>query len=168
MPLFLLLLMLWFAFKLVSLNHWKQQSFRYPCQYGVVICFQISIFEPLETARPQIIPLPTELWFAFKLVSLNHWKQQALSDMRTRLVVICFQISIFEPLETAQQLFQWIKIMLWFAFKLVSLNHWKQLSRYRSCIPLLWFAFKLVSLNHWKQHCNPFEFVTECCDLLSN
>ena len=42
---------------------------------GVVICFQISIFEPLETT--------IEPAFA-----------------RLRAVVICFQISIFEPLET--------------------------------------------------------------------
>ena len=41
----------------------------------VVICFQISIFEPLETTqKPLMTFLPT--------------------------VVICFQISIFEPLET--------------------------------------------------------------------
>ena len=40
----------------------------------VVICFQISIFEPLETT-------------VFQTSSDN-------------VVVICFQISIFEPLET--------------------------------------------------------------------
>ena len=39
----------------------------------VVICFQISIFEPLETTEVVAIP---------------------------EIVVICFQISIFEPLET--------------------------------------------------------------------
>ena len=41
----------------------------------VVICFQISIFEPLETTYP------------------------AEQDNGSP-VVICFQISIFEPLET--------------------------------------------------------------------
>ena len=41
----------------------------------VVICFQISIFEPLETTR--------FVWTLFE-----------------DIVVICFQISIFEPLET--------------------------------------------------------------------
>ena len=67
----------------------------------VVICFQISIFEPLETAGDVGEQITIQLWFAFKLVSLNHWKQQAQKTIRSTHVVICFQISIFEPLETA-------------------------------------------------------------------
>ena len=93
--------MLWFAFKLVSLNHWKQQDNRWLWNGKVVICFQISIFEPLETAKTSGNNLTNLLWFAFKLVSLNHWKQRSHQlEVRT-CVVICFQISIFEPLETA-------------------------------------------------------------------
>ena len=46
-------------------------------QSRVVICFQISIFEPLET---------TYTW----------------DELVEVLVVICFQISIFEPLETTE------------------------------------------------------------------
>ena len=66
----------------------------------VVICFQISIFEPLETTRSSGRTSTRPLWFAFKLVSLNHWKQlDSVGDEGT-IVVICFQISIFEPLET--------------------------------------------------------------------
>ena len=42
----------------------------------VVICFQISIFEPLNTA---------------------HYAKEDVEEP----VVICFQISIFEPLNTA-------------------------------------------------------------------
>ena len=42
----------------------------------VVICFQISIFEPLETTQERVYALEQQLWFAFKLVSLNHWKQR--------------------------------------------------------------------------------------------
>ena len=68
----------------------------------VVICFQISIFEPLETTKKKQRKINRKLWFAFKLVSLNHWKQQYLSDVYEECVVICFQISIFEPLETTQ------------------------------------------------------------------
>ena len=41
-----------------------------------MICFQISIFEPLNTA-------------------------EALVKQKNEEVVICFQISIFEPLNTA-------------------------------------------------------------------
>ena len=65
-----------------------------------MICFQISIFEPLETtAYGREVP-SGKLWFAFKLVSLNHWKQQGEDVYHAIEVVICFQISIFEPLET--------------------------------------------------------------------
>ena len=68
----------------------------------VVICFQISIFEPLETTAGLWMSSSVLLWFAFKLVSLNHWKQLVNSEDKEWFVVICFQISIFEPLETTQ------------------------------------------------------------------
>ena len=41
----------------------------------VVICFRISIFEPLKTTIAKNNNGTFELWFAFELVSLNHWKQ---------------------------------------------------------------------------------------------
>ena len=119
--------MLWFAFKLVSLNHWKQQQQDISHNFLVVICFQISIFEPLKTAERLKQEGLTLLWFAFKLVSLNHWKQPDYFKRCHAAVVICFQISIFEPLKTAERLARASAHQLWFAFKLVSLNHWKQL-----------------------------------------
>ena len=67
----------------------------------VVICFHFSIFEPLETAYDQLRKLFVWLWFAFILVSLNHWKQQEEKHEKLNEVVICFHFSIFEPLETA-------------------------------------------------------------------
>ena len=134
---------MWFAFKLVSLNHWKQLTNLINNTAGVVICFQISIFEPLETAACEGRSIHRLLWFAFKLVSLNHWKQLRRSKLNIAFVVICFQISIFEPLETAICI-QYIKF------------------------PVLWFAFKLVSLNHWKQLLPLIYNRTHSCDLLSN
>ena len=119
--------LLWFAFKLVSLNHWKQQARSGCCLHSVVICFQISIFEPLKTATLVTLKQISKLWFAFKLVSLNHWKQLIILEVGYYLVVICFQISIFEPLKTAKRAERRGAKQLWFAFKLVSLNHWKQL-----------------------------------------
>ena len=92
----------------------------------VVICFQISIFEPLETTTEEEEPKEEKLWFAFKLVSLNHWKQPDFEEYTDEVVVICFQISIFEPLETTKTGRRVPDVPLWFAFKLVSLNHWKQ------------------------------------------
>ena len=129
---------MWFAFKLVSLNHWKQQLWSLHLSATVVICFQISIFEPLKTAWTQWKQWKQQLWFAFKLVSLNHWKQLLLVLIYINVVVICFQISIFEPLKTALFSLFIFFCSLWFAFKLVSLNHWKQLSlinyyNYQSC-----------------------------------
>ena len=117
---------MWFAFKLVSLNHWKQPLFTWGLWCIVVICFQISIFEPLETAGLRVWMGFWQLWFAFKLVSLNHWKQLIYCSTWCQTVVICFQISIFEPLETAFSAIIIERMKLWFAFKLVSLNHWKQ------------------------------------------
>ena len=135
--------MLWFAFKLVSLNHWKQPVNMLPLLAYVVICFQISIFEPLETTRNMERSDFLRLWFAFKLVSLNHWKQLSIILRWLKPVVICFQISIFEPLETTY----------------LSLTVLPE---------VLWFAFKLVSLNHWKQQCKAIGVRISCCDLLSN
>ena len=124
------LFQLWFAFKLVSLNHWKQRKNIIHIHITVVICFQISIFEPLETTKPNVFPTESWLWFAFKLVSLNHWKQHTALASFAQAVVICFQISIFEPLETTHNQKHYLLKWLWFAFKLVSLNHWKQLGPY--------------------------------------
>ena len=118
--------LLWFAFKLVSLNHWKQRKNKLVTMIFVVICFQISIFEPLETTLRSLRDKENLLWFAFKLVSLNHWKQRKNKLVTMIFVVICFQISIFEPLETTCVIVNVVRNRLWFAFKLVSLNHWKQ------------------------------------------
>ena len=136
-------IVLWFAFKLVSLNHWKQPTLGGSRGTVVVICFQISIFEPLETTFHFWRASACRLWFAFKLVSLNHWKQRNSALAFALKVVICFQISIFEPLETTST----------------------SLATY---ISSLWFAFKLVSLNHWKQPTVHSEILRPGCDLLSN
>ena len=155
-----------------------------------MISFHFSIFEPLETAFCYERHLTCELWLAFILVSLNHWKQlKKLMYVQTR-VVISFHFSIFEPLETAFIFFARNAGRLWLAFILVSLNHWKQLSKalYRTYIvvisfhfsifePLetavvelffihseLWLAFILVSLNHWKQRGQPMGTHVKRCD----
>ena len=160
---------LWFAFKFVPLNHWKQQNPSYclklyscdllsnlylwtignnfilgdGCHYAVVICFQICTFEPLETTRIVKYSAYVALWFAFKFVPLNHWKQQQEEFHRPLRVVICFQICTFEPLETTH--------------RDININ-----------VVVLWFAFKFVPLNHWKQHQISIHNITFSCDLLSN
>ena len=134
---------LWFAFKLVSLSHWIQRAYLVKCEDGVVICFQISIFEPLNTAFVEIYFHNFLLWFAFKLVSLSHWIQLVAIGRGGKPVVICFQISIFEPLNTA-------------------------MTRRGNYSAKLWFAFKLVSLSHWIQHISIAGDSNTSCDLLSN
>ena len=134
---------LWFAFKLVSLSHWIQQIMAVVRTLGVVICFQISIFEPLNTAWKIKRNFGIMLWFAFKLVSLSHWIQLVSIIHQISTVVICFQISIFEPLNTAI-----------FTFT----------NRFNT----LWFAFKLVSLSHWIQRQRDEVTIVRSCDLLSN
>ena len=91
---------LWFAFELVSLNHWKQPRMWLTTWFIVVICFRISIFEPLKTTVSERKVYALVLWFAFELVSLNHWKQRDIRLWKDLPVVICFRISIFEPLKT--------------------------------------------------------------------
>ena len=158
-----------------------------------MICFHFSIFEPLETTKNFWLKYINMLWFAFILVSLNHWKQLEEPVGVVTTVVICFHFSIFEPLETTSLLSPCILSTLWFAFILVSLNHWKQPSHYIHLHPFvvicfhfsifeplettshdyttsnnqLWFAFILVSLNHWKQLFFLSRFYYKCCDLLS-
>ena len=101
---------LWFAFILVTLSHWKQLFIVDNLDCEVVICFHFSNFEPLETASCFFFPTNSSLWFAFILVTLSHWKQQVIDDVREDSVVICFHFSNFEPLETAG---------LWFAGLLI-------------------------------------------------
>ena len=66
---------LWIAFKLVSLTFKQQQFKRLYSSIIVVNSFQISIFDFQATATAQWVGVYTELWIAFKLVSLT-FKQQ--------------------------------------------------------------------------------------------
>ena len=135
---------------------------------SVVICFQISIFEPLETTL-QVVILPVLLlWFAFKLVSLNHWKQRKSSISDRIAVVICFQISIFEPLETTFISNLTLRLWLWFAFKLVSLNHWKQLFIPKNPPEAVVICFQISIFEPLETTTYPCRAQLFSCDLLSN
>ena len=118
--------LLWFAFILVTLSHWKQRRNEIEIKTQVVICFHFSNFEPLETAWLLVRLFVNVLWFAFILVTLSHWKQQVVLFVPKSSVVICFHFSNFEPLETARTIHVLHVYVLWFAFILVTLSHWKQ------------------------------------------
>ena len=129
---------LWFAFKLVSL-----QSHIHPWRFGwrwltVVICFQISIFAESYTPSNRFRTWAWPLWFAFKLVSLQSHIHPGDVAALHQFVVICFQISIFAESYTPNLQRGRLSELLWFAFKLVSLQshiHRKveQSFRWRSC-----------------------------------
>ena len=135
---------LWFALKLVSLNHWKQfYKDGYYMRWELWFALKLVSLNHWKQFYKDGYYMRWELWFALKLVSLNHWKQCSTSSLPSASVVICSQISIFEPLKT------------------ICLRRYIQ-------IVGLWFALKLVSLNHWKQSA-PFGFLYPSgCDLLSN
>ena len=134
----------------------------------VVICFQISIFEPLETTLLILYACFNELWFAFKLVSLNHWKQHSRLSRMHLWVVICFQISIFEPLETTFRPTGKFHGVLWFAFKLVSLNHWKQPVKKMHLHKNVVICFQISIFEPLETTRKRWFHTVHCCDLLSN
>ena len=87
-----------------------------------MICFQISIFAKGNTADIPSQSHSSPLWFAFKLVSLQKEIQRRESYQGSERVVICFQISIFAKGNTAEFGYCVASNLLWFAFKLVSLQ----------------------------------------------
>ena len=180
-------------------------SFYYLCRTGnnknpvsyrsgaVVICFHFTIFVVLETTRKNGCAIYRVLWFAFILLSLSYWKQPRWKANAVRLVVICFHFTIFVVLETTPYRRLDLFPLLWFAFILLSLSYWKQLSPYYACETTvvicfhftifvvlettrknhsihehgLWFAFILLSLSYWKQQDWRIPPGADSCDLLS-
>ena len=134
-----------------------------------MICFQISIFEPLKTTEVKKDKPWIRLWFAFKLVSLNHWKQLDTQEGGCIHVVICFQISIFEPLKTTITMCRGSRAAVVICFQISIFEPLKTTWSGSTPVPArLWFAFKLVSLNHWKQPATFLRSFNLRCDLLSN
>ena len=138
---------LWIAFKLVSLQCKNNLFYFFWRQAFVVNCFQISIFAVQEQPFVLSAACCRVLWIAFKLVSLqckNNWLrlnwQTALLWIAFKLVslqcknnlpngcsqdclvVNCFQISIFAVQEQPMNDHICVPILLWIAFKLVSLQ----------------------------------------------
>ena len=210
---------LWFAFNLLSLNHWRHPFTRVCIGATVVICFQFTIFEPLETPHAPGWSRRMRLWFAFNLLSLNHWRHRnhfcherlsrcdllsiyylwTIGDTAIALgkvfdsVVICFQFTIFEPLETPGDstlpqvnscdllsiYYLWTigdtaevvedahaPVVICFQFTIFEPLETPTLYSL-SLSQQLWFAFNLLSLNHWRHPFGRLFSLHLCCDLLS-
>ena len=93
--------MLWFAFILLSLSYWQQHFAVY---YSRFICCDLLSFYYL--CRTDNNP--------------------ATSRGETLSVVICFHFTIFVVLTTTLFFFWIYRILLWFAFILLSLSYWQQ------------------------------------------
>ena len=113
---------LWIAFKLVSLQLQTQLFSLLVSREFVVNCFQISIFAVANTTIGLLPCAGAELWIAFKLVSLQLQTQQVGEVVYQFSVVNCFQISIFAVANTTSGSHSPLSVLLWIAFKLVSLQ----------------------------------------------
>ena len=184
---------MWIAFNLVSLHLQKQLIKTINTNDNVVNCFQFSIFAFAKTTVRDGQFVTIWLWIAFNLVSLHLQKQQAIELAYDKMVVNCFQFSIFAFAKTTYWTFSSYRKVLWIAFNLVSLHLQKQqfLQRYvcwkvvncfqfsifafaktttppmYSGIRRLWIAFNLVSLHLQKQLITVSAYSLRCCELLS-
>ena len=134
----------------------------------VVICFHFTIFVVLETTITWDKGSAQGLWFAFILLSLSYWKQQKDALELAMIVVICFHFTIFVVLETTEEsnLRRHHLVVICFHFTIFVVL---ETTPWRNCPPpsWLWFAFILLSLSYWKQLTLVIEGCTIGCDLLS-
>ena len=140
---YLVVVLLWIAFKFVSLYRIIQPVSIVENSSRVVNCFQICIFVSDNTTGHYKGTPGKWLWIAFKFVSLYRIIQHGRCLHDTPLVVNCFQICIFVSDNTTNA----------------------QLDALRE---MLWIAFKFVSLYRIIQRVVITDSATACCELLSN
>ena len=107
-----------------------------------MICFHFTIFVVLETTKGTPISHQNQLWFAFILLSLSYWKQHPCLTGHTHHG--CDLLSFYYLCRTGNNM----------------KNRWLLASE-------LWFAFILLSLSYWKQLSLSSFSLPVCCDLLS-
>ena len=134
---------LWIAFKLVSLQLQTQLQEENALASAVVNCFQISIFAVANTTSSSLIFFSILLWIAFKLVSLQLQTQHYLMRVFRHGVVNCFQISIFAVANTTARHEHCSSLLLWIAFKLVSLQLQTQQQECRQILGLVVNCFQI-------------------------
>ena len=184
---------LWFAFILLSLSYWKQRqketggrpvccdllSFYYLCRTGnnpqlfppthrtVVICFHFTIFVVLETTKgwTGLAVLGCDLLSFYYLCRTGNNNHPA--RLSALLVVICFHFTIFVVLETTRVVQDHGRILLWFAFILLSLSYWKQLGSARLVYDAVVICFHFTIFVVLETTYGVNTAITLRCDLLS-
>ena len=111
----------------------------------VVNCFELCIFEKLNTTFTIQQSTRSQLWIALNYVSLKSWIQPLISDQSSALVVNCFELCIFEKLNTTKIIFFISNRKLWIALNYVSLKSWIQRTinekTWWGCCELLWIMY---------------------------
>ncbi len=118
-------------------------SFFCLCFVWVVNCFQIIIFVTSETTVIHQNWISTQLWIAFKLLSL--WRQKQRGGLPGLSRACCELLSNYYLCDVR--------------------NNW---AYWRTRNPPLWIAFKLLSLWRQKQPAAYNVLVEKRCELLSN
>ena len=121
--------MLWFAWKFLSLWYQIQQESVY--LYATNCCDLLENFY-LCGIKYNLFLFQIgshKLWFAWKFLSLWYQIQQHRLAIYQVLVVICLKISIFVVSNTTSNAFKVVLIVLWFAWKFLSL--WYQIQLYQ-------------------------------------
>ena len=164
-------MLLWIALNYVSLKYWIQRYMMEMKKWLVVNCFELCIFEILNTTLSAYSLKIHSLWIALNYVSLKYWIQ--LRNTRNNIadccellwimylwnieynwrcvvcefeqVVNCFELCIFEILNTTCDFPTFITLVLWIALNYVSLKYWIQLELAKKLKPkgceLLWIMY---------------------------
>ena len=174
---------------------WKVEynlNFLYYFTFTVVNCFELCIFEKLNTTTyTQIIDSYT-LWIALNYVSLKSWIQR--KDLNHFRIISCelLWIMYLWKVEYNTKTNRWFTVKLWIALNYVSLKSWIQpkppireptavvncfelcifeklnttVTRHRSDEDWLWIALNYVSLKSWIQLLVKQFIWTMSCELL--
>ena len=92
----------------------------------VVICLKNRTFAVSQTTWRSRRSLWSQLWFAWKIVLLQYRKQQQTTGLGSFIVVICLKNRTFAVSQTTSWVCMSLRILLWFAWKIVLLQYRKQ------------------------------------------
>ena len=157
---------MWIALNYVSLKSWIQQFVEVSWYKGVVNCFELCIFEKLNTTEYKKLKetFRCELLWIMYLWKVEYNDKSVVPPQQA--VVNCFELCIFEKLNTTTKIWNRHSLcceLLWIMYL------WKV--EYNNIIheaykSVLWIALNYVSLKSWIQ----LEFITiwqrKSCELL--